>query len=114
MHPRLRIWGELSEFLLAATEAGARKMHRALRTKRQGFRTRRPGEDTPLWNALATQLELELRPKGSKARVARYLGVPRQRLTDFLRGRRRQPDAEMALQLLVWLAENRRGRDLSF
>ena len=45
--------------------------------------------------------------------IARYLGVPKQRLHDFLKGRTRLPDAELTLRLLNWLAHKRAGRDLS-
>jgi len=55
----------------------------------------------------------ELKPYGAKARLARYLGIPKQRLTDYLKGLRRMPDAETALQMLNWLAQKRAGRDLS-
>ncbi|WP_334319424.1 hypothetical protein OH491_12235 [Termitidicoccus mucosus] len=50
---------------------------------------------------------------GAKARLARYLGIPRQRLQDFLHSRSRLPDAEITLRLLHWLSEKRSGRDLS-
>jgi transcriptional regulator with XRE-family HTH domain len=54
-----------------------------------------------------------LRARGTKVRLARYLGIPRQRLQDFLKGRSRLPDAELLLRMLHWLAEKRVGRDLS-
>ena len=59
----------------------------------------------------AVLVRAELAPHGAKARLARYLGIPRQRLNDFLTGRSRLPDAELTLRLLHWLAENRAGRD---
>ena len=66
-----------------------------------------------MWNACATILRRALRPYGAKARLARYLGIPRQRLNDFLNQRSRLPDAELTLRLLHWLTEFRAGRDLS-
>jgi hypothetical protein len=45
--------------------------------------------------------------------LARYLGIPKQRLTDFLKGGRRMPDAETMLQMMEWLAQKRTGLDLS-
>jgi plasmid maintenance system antidote protein VapI len=64
-----------------------------------------------MWNACVALLRPELKAYGAKARLARYLGVPRQRLNDFLTGRNRLPDAELTLRLLHWLAETRAGRD---
>ena len=77
------------------------------------YRTRRPGVASPMWNVYATMLRRALRPYGAQARLARYLGIPPQRLSDFLTGRRRLPDAELTLRLLHWLAELRTGRDVS-
>ena len=113
-HPRLALWLKLGEVLFDAAETGAHRVRLALRPKRRGsYKTRRPGYDTPLWNVCATLLKSELKIRGSKVRLARYLGIPRQRLQDFLKGRSRLPDAELLLRLLHWMAEKRAGRDLS-
>lgn len=118
VHPSLGRWIELGLFLAEETakqavrQAGLAK--RALRPGRRGaYATRRPGAETPLWNLCATLLREELAPFGAKVRLARYLGIPRQRLDDFLVGRRRLPDAELTLLMLHWLAEKRAGRDVS-
>jgi hypothetical protein len=66
-----------------------------------------------MWNICADLLRVELQSYGAKARLARFLGIPRQRLNDFLRGHNRLPDAETTLQMLTWLAQQRAGRDLS-
>lgn len=66
-----------------------------------------------MWNVCADLLREELKSYGSQARLARFLGVPRQRLHNFLKGRSRLPDAELTLQMLNWLAQKRAGRDLS-
>lgn len=114
VHPRIRLWLELGEALTVAAEAGAKRVHLALRPKRKiAYRTRRPGYDTPLWNVCATLIKAQLAPRGSKVRLARYLGIPRQRLQDYLRGRSRLPDAEVLLRMLHWLAEKRDDRDRS-
>lgn len=63
----------------------------------------RAGPDTPLWNALAQAVAVRLRRRGSKARLARLLGISRQRLHLLLVARRAYPDAERALLLLFWL-----------
>lgn len=113
-HPHLMLWLDLGEALVAASKTGARRVSLALRPKRKGsYKTRRPGYDTPMWNVCATLLRNELTVRGSKVRLARYLGIPRQRLQDFLRGRSRLPDAELLLRMLHWMAEKRAGRDLS-
>jgi hypothetical protein len=51
--------------------------------------------------------------RGEKAKLARVLGLPRQRLHEFLLERRALPDAERTLLLLVWLQARRQGRDLA-
>jgi hypothetical protein len=66
-----------------------------------------------MWNVCASELRAALRPYGAKSRLARYLGIPRQRLYDFLKVRSRLPDAELTLRMLHWLAEARAGRDPS-
>lgn len=112
--PRLALWLDLGEALAGAAKTGAQRVSLALRPKRKGsYKTRRPGYDTPMWNVCATLLKAELRVRGSKVRLARYLGIPRQRLQDFLKDRSRQPDAELLLRMLHWMAEKRTGRDLS-
>ncbi len=111
----LQLWGELGAAALVASETGARRAYDALRPKRQqvGGLSRHPGHETPLWNVLATQLKARLTAYGSKARLARHLGIPPQRLSDYLAGRTRLPDAEITLRLAHWLCEVADGRDPS-
>lgn len=113
--PSLRLWAELGEVLARAADVGYERAQRELRRRpRRGFgRVRRPGAETPLWNAVAGWLREELRPPGAKARLARYLGIPRQRVTDYVTGRRRLPDAEVLLRMLDWTVQRRQGRDVS-
>jgi hypothetical protein len=67
------------------------------------------GSCTPLWNELAEAVARRLRHRRDKARLARYLGVSRQRLHLLLVARTAYPDAERTLRLLVWLQARRRG-----
>lgn len=114
MHGRLKLWLDLGEILADVAEVGAKALLKQLKPRRRGsYKTRRPGDETLMWNACAAMLREELKPFGSKVRLARYLGIPKQRLTDYLKGRRRMPDAETILQMLNWLAQKRAGRDLS-
>jgi len=114
IHPRLAIWYDLAEVLFSAGAEGAKVLGQQLRPRRKGsYKTIRPGPYTPMWNSCRIALRAELKPHGSKVRLARYLGVPKQRLSDFLAGHRRMPDAELTLQLLYWLAVKRSGEDLS-
>lgn len=112
LHPRFKIWLDVAGVLVTAAELGAAEVKRAMkhRSGRPGY-ARRPGTETPMWNALERELRAELQTHGAKVRLARYLGIPKQRITDFLRGSRRLPDAELALRMLHWLAERRAGRD---
>ncbi len=66
-----------------------------------------------MWNVCAAMLRRQLAAYGMKARLARYLGIPRQRLQDYLKDRSRLPDAELTLRLLHWLNESAAGRDPS-
>jgi hypothetical protein len=110
----VRIWMEISLALAEAAGAAGIKALAALRPRRRGaYRVRRPGPETPCWNAVARLLRAELKARGTKARVARYLGIPRQRLSDYVTSRKRLPDTEVVLQLLHWLIERRAGKDLS-
>lgn len=114
LHPRIKLWLEISHALDIAASTGARRAWAALRSRRRkSYRTRRPGAASPLWNVCATRLRRALARRGAKARLARYLGIPRQRLTDFLFARSRLPDAELTLRMLHWLAAYQDDRDLS-
>ncbi len=114
VHPRLRMWLDIGGDLFELGEKLVDEARKHTRKRRSAsYATVRPGPATPLWNLLAGQLKSELRQVGAKVRLARYLGVPKQRLTDFLTGGRRMPDAELTLRMLYWLAEKRAGRDLS-
>lgn len=110
--PEIKLWFELGGLLAEAAETGWRRAHKAFKPARpQPCTTRRPGHQSPMWNAFAALLRQELRAYGTKARLARYLGIPRQRLQDFLRAKSRLPDAELTLRMIHWLVEIRAGRN---
>lgn len=79
-----------------------RREARRPRVKRGG--TLRPSDDTPLWNALAAYVEPRLGRRGTKAQLARELGLHRARIGEYFKSRRGMPDAERTLRLLVWLS----------
>lgn len=83
--------------------------HDATRQSRGG--TLRPGPETPLWNELAALAASHLEKYGDKANLARTLGVPRQRVHEYLVSKTACPDTERALMLLGWVlnAENRKS-----
>ena len=115
----------LSEFVGLIGEAGVAAARRASRAtfraidRRGGKRLPSPPAPsqaesaTPMWDVFRNQLRTALAPPNAKARLARYLGIPRQRVTDYLNGRR-MPDGEMILRLLHWLTATRAGHDPSF
>lgn len=72
--------------------------------------TLRPGHGTPLWNIVRRQLKPYLARYGDQTKLARTLGLPRQRINEFVTGGGRMPDAERTLQLIVWLLGVRRAR----
>lgn len=96
----------------AITAKKAAKTYRATR-RRRGYAALRPGPDTPLWNELARACEREFARYGEKAKLARLLGISRQRLHLLLVAKTACCDAERTLQLLGWLAARRRGLDPS-
>lgn len=104
----------LVEDLIDAAAEAARRV-RTARVPRRSPRsqlTLRPGPDTPLWNELVRQVQPHLRKYGSKAQLARLLGLPRQRLQDCLKSGAACLDAERTLLLLGWLGFFQRGGDL--
>ena len=114
LNPRLSSVLALGGLVYEAADAAAQATRKALRLRRPAsYTTRRPGASSPMWNHLVAELQTELAPFKSKIRLARYLGIPKQRLNDFLTGRSRLPDAELTLRLIHWLAEKRAGRDVS-
>ena len=100
-------------FIAAAAESAkaARAMYKE-RTRRRHGGTLRPGAETPLWNELVIAAREQLKGYGDKARLARVLGVPRQRVHQYLRDGSAGPDAERTLLLLAWVQARRNGRDL--
>jgi len=113
-HPRLETALELGGALAFAAEATARALKKAA-AKMNGRRGEalHPGPDTPLWNELSLVLRNQKWAYGEKANLARILGVPRQRVDDYIIGRKRLPDAERTLLLLHWLAARQKGIHLA-
>lgn len=103
----------LVEALWDAACTPARKPVRRRESDIPGYNcTLRPGSNTPLWNSLVRITVPLLRKRGTKAHLARVLGLPRQRLNTLFVSRTATPDAERTLQLLVWIAQRHRGKDL--
>lgn len=107
----MAVSGLLADAAFLAARSAHRQMQRTMRPKRG--QTLRPGSDTPLWNELVGALHASLTTYGDKAKLGRYLGLPRQRIDDFLQGKRALPDAERTLLLLHWLDAKKRGIEVS-
>ncbi|HWA87549.1 MAG TPA: hypothetical protein VG710_15070 [Opitutus sp.] len=113
-HPRLRAIEPLAVALDSAASAAVRAGKKAVRRPhRRAGGTLTPGVETPLWNELAAECAAHLAKRGDKVGLARVLGLPRQRVHQLLVARSACPDAERTLQLLVWLSQQRPGRDSS-
>jgi hypothetical protein len=112
---RLRPLFELADGLADLADAALRSAVREYKRRHRVSRgaTLRPGAGTPLWNELALELRHRLRRRGEKANLARYLGLPRQRVHEFVTAKTAGPDAERTLMLLVWISARRRGVHLS-
>lgn len=106
---------DLNDAFMAAAAAALRTALKAKRRNRISPTAPRrvPGSDTPLWNLVVDDMRIELQQRGAKSRLARFLDVPPQRISDWVTGKRRVPDAETLLRILFWLAERRAGRDPS-
>lgn len=113
LHPRLRPYVEIIEWLIDAAEESARRTAGKWKRRppKRGL-TLQPGPDTPLWNELVRQAVPLLRKRGSKVHLARILGVPKQRLQVCLKARTGCLDAERTLLLTAWLCARRQGREL--
>lgn len=101
-----------------AAAAGAAHVAKLIRRARQAppparGAVLRPGPATPLWNKLAADAAKTLRKRGEKVKLARILGVSRQRLHLLLMAKTACPDAERTLLLLHWLDARKRGIDLA-
>jgi len=106
----------INESLVALAQQSARRRDKeAKRRRRLEFRkgqALRPGVDTPLWNALAAAVKAQLRKRGDRVRLARLLGLSRQRLHMLIVAQTACPDAERALLLQVWLQGRLLSREL--
>ena len=104
----------LDEGLVELARISARRVQKCLaaRPRVRRWQSPRPGVDTPLWNALAKAVEAQLKRHGAKARLARLLGVSRQRLHLLIVAKSAYPDAERALLLQLWLQARLLNRDL--
>jgi hypothetical protein len=100
----LFLTAQLIDIAGSETARMLRKKYREL-TRRKVGSTIRPGPETPLWNELARFAASQVgRTYGDKAALGRILGVPRQRVHEYLVANRACPDAERVLALLVWLS----------
>lgn len=97
---------------LADLVAGAAKKRRRARQRGRRRMILRPGPETPRWNQLVATARTFLRRRGDKARLARILGVSRQRLHLLLQARTACPDAERTLLPLEWVTLCNRGQTM--
>ncbi|HEY4248986.1 MAG TPA: hypothetical protein VGM64_19330 [Lacunisphaera sp.] len=110
---RLELPAALGALIIAAAVEIAKKSHGAFRVEPRRIRrgaTLRPGNETPLWNELRSQLQPHLRKYGDQVNLGRVVGLPRQRINAFVTGGGQMPDAERTLQLLAWLIAVRKNR----
>lgn len=99
--------------LVDAAEVVARTTRKKFKEARRRSRgaTLRPGADTPLWNELVAVVGPMLATRGAKVKLARIVGVPRQRIHDWFVSRIAWPDPERMLLVLAWVADRRAGKD---
>jgi hypothetical protein len=104
----------LDEGLVELARLSARRAQKRLtaRFRVRRWQSLRPATDTPLWNTLARAVEAQLQRRGAKSRLARLLGVSRQRLHLLVVAKSAYPDAERALLLQLWLQARLLNREL--
>jgi hypothetical protein len=115
LSPSLAIPLILAEALFDAAARTARDAaRRAIRSRwpRRRGHALQPGPNTPLWNELVQQALPLLRKRGSKVKLARILGLPRQRLQDCLKAQTACLDGERTLLLLCWISARHQGHEL--
>ena len=79
---------------------------------RKPYVSLRPGPTTtPVWNQLVRSAAPFFRRRGDKVKLARLLGISRQRLHQLLVARTACADAERTLLLLAWVTARRAGRN---
>jgi hypothetical protein len=103
----------LAGFLLEAAGMATIEINEAIRLRRRRCRGRtlRPGSGTPLWNSLRSQLRPHLKRYGDQVNLGRVIGLPRQRINAYVTRGTEMPDAERTLQLVIWLAAVRAGKE---
>jgi len=97
----------LAEIIDAIARELEKEIHRRREARRPRIKrgvTLRPSDDTPLWNALVSLVAPRLRRRGTRALLARELGLHRARIGEHFTRRSAMPDAERTLRLLVWLS----------
>lgn len=103
--------GPLVEAAERAARATRKKPKEARRRPRGA--TLRPGNETPMWNEFVAVVRPMIAQRGEKAKLARIVSVPRQRIHDWFVSRKAWPDPERMLLLLAWLADKRAGKNPS-
>lgn len=109
----LKLTDALVETLVEAARLAAVKTAQLARPparRRSRGQTLRPGADTPLWNALRSEVAPLLKQHGARALLARELGVHGSRVTEFFVRGNAMPDAERTLELITWLGRQRHLR----
>ncbi|WP_438480519.1 hypothetical protein [Oleiharenicola lentus] len=81
--------------------------------KRKPSLTLQPGPDTPVWNELVKSAAPYLAKRGQKVKLARLLGLPRQRIHQLLVEGSACADAERTLLLLAWVYAQQTGQEWS-
>jgi len=95
---------DLLEAVARDTAREARRRIDARKPRAKRGATLRPSVETPLWNALAAAAKPRLRKRGDRALLARELDVHRARIGEYFVRETAMPDAERALQLIIWLS----------
>jgi hypothetical protein len=104
-----------AEYLLQVAWENLRNIAQAKKPerRRKASVTLQPGVDTPVWNELVKSALPYLEKRGEKVKLARLLGLPRQRLHQLLVQKTACADAERTLLLLAWVHAKRSGKEWS-
>jgi hypothetical protein len=99
-----RVGGIVETLIEASRENAAAKAKGPAKSKRGQVRGASHAADGALWRALSARVAPLLAQRGAQAKLGRELGVSRQQIYAYFKGRTAAPDAERVLRLIVWLA----------
>jgi hypothetical protein len=102
--PSLKLWSDLCDIAEQCASETAQGLRERCHRSRRRARAVAARVRTPCWNQFAILVASRLTRRGDQSRLARHLGIPRQRIHEYVIAGTARPTAEETLRLLIWLA----------